>query len=513
LKTRLAIGAGLMALATVLTSAMLLVGMARVADRLDAALAAERRLDHYAALSTQISTFIVVAAEMIQREQPPAVRASRIEGVAETISGSFTALRAGLDRDMAATRGLDAQSRRGTQSLLIARMEAQFQSAVAGLTTEASNPASLRAWLDTFASGVEPLLAESVNEEKRLRTEILTGIADLRRRLTLGALAMAALALALSAGFFFGLIRPQFRRLDALRAAARQIGAGHFDVSLETNKRDEIGQLSSETRRMATALASRAEEVAQDRAALNETIRARTADLSAANTRLERIDEDRRRFFADISHELRTPLTVILMEAQIGRQGGPDPKAAFSTIETRALRLSRRIDDLLRIARSETGQLALDLEPLDLSTLAREAVSETRAEAASAGMTLSCEAPEGLQIRGDRNWLRQVIASLIRNAIRHARAGKTVSITAETGPTGTALHITDQGPGIPPEAQSTVFDRFSQGSANPQGFGLGLALVRWVVEEQGGTISVESPVTTDPAQGTKITIRFPHRSD
>ncbi|WP_335947314.1 MULTISPECIES: sensor histidine kinase [Salipiger] len=517
LKARLGLAAGLLTLTTLLTAAMVVLGMAQVSDRLDSALAAERRLEEYAALSTQVSTFIVVAAEVIQRGQPPEVRAERTDTIAANMRRTFTRLRAGLDAEVtsAESLGLDAQTRRATLSLSIARMEARFAQAHDGLISATDDRDRLRAYLDTFASGFEPLLAEAVNEEKRLRREILTGIDSLRQRLTSVALAMGLAALLLCAAVYLGLVRPQFRRLDALRAAAQRIRGEDFAIRLPDDRQDEIGQLYAETNRMAEALATRAETVAQDRARLNQIIDERTEALRAANMRLERTDEDRRRFFADISHELRTPLTVILMEAQLGRQGAPDPQAAFATIETRATRLNRRIDDLLRIARSETGQLGLDTAPVDLGALVQDAIAETAAELSNAGMTLA--APDALPevtVEGDRNWLRQVIVGLIRNAIRHARSGGALRL--EVTHDGTVA-VTDNGPGIAPEDQARIFDRFAQGSGGTaQGFGLGLALARWVVEQQGGTIAVTSPLPREialgDAPGTKISVRLPAAS-
>ncbi|WP_237220290.1 sensor histidine kinase [Salipiger sp. CCB-MM3] len=516
LKARLGIGAGILGLATLITALIIVAGMGRVSDRLQEALAAERRLEDYAALSTQVSTYILVAAELIQSDQPADTRAARTAQVVQTLQGTFARLRGGLDAEVAAAKGLDAQSRRATLSLALARMEAQLNTAQAGLLSKDASRAQLRAHLDGFASAVEPLLAEAVNEERRLRREILSGIDALRHRLTLAAAIMAGVALLLTAGFYLFLLRPQFRRLDALQGAARRIGQEDFSVSLPGTRQDEIGRLYTETNRMAQALAARASTVARDRARLEETIASRTEALRAANARLERTDEDRRRFFADISHELRTPLTVILMEAQLGRRGAPQPEEAFATIENRATRLGRRIDDLLRIARSETGQLALDPAPVDLAQLTTEAIAETTAELANAGMELQRPDPATapLMVIADRNWLRQVISGLIRNAIRHARDGGLLRLELQAQGTTAELRVIDNGPGIPPAAQALVFDRFAQsGGQSAQGFGLGLPLARWVIEQQGGEITLQSPLPRDtalgPAPGTQLALQLP----
>ena len=170
--------------------------------------------------------------------------------------------------------------------------------------------------------------------------------------------------------------------------------------------------------------------------------------------------------------------------------------------EARAARLNRRIDDLLRIARSETGQLALDTEGVDLAELLSEVQGETAAELSNAGMELTLDVPDGLSVSADRNWLRQVIVGLVRNAIRHARAGGALQLAAREREGEAEIIVTDNGPGIPPEDQSRLFDRFTQGGGeNAQGFGLGLALARWVIEAQGGTIAILSPLPRTEALG------------
>lgn len=501
---------------TLLTALILYVGMARVGDRLDAALASDTRMARYAVLSTQVATFLVIATEAVQTGISPDIRTDRILSVTDRIEDTFRLLQADVKDTVILARemGIDEQSRYGTQSLGLARMEAQMQRVRLALLQDTNERERLRTFLDIFSSGFDPLLNQAVNTERRFRSEILAGIKLLRQRLAQIALGISGLTVVMVAGFYLFLIHPLFHRLDGLRAAALQIGQEDFSIILPTTSKDEIGQLYFETNRMAAALAARQGEVQAEWSRLNETISQRTEELRAANATLEDVDENRRRFFADVSHELRTPLTVILMEAQIGRMGSPDPKASFATIQARAERLNRRIDDLLRVARSDSGQLALEKSQLDLTQITAEVIEEIQGEIDNAGMTLTTDRVPALPVNGDPNWLRQVLVSLIRNAIRHARKGHVVHLSFELSDDMAELAVTDNGPGIATEDQARIFERFAQaGPANAQGFGLGLALARWVIEAQNGTITVTSPLPRDAAlgnaPGTKIAIRLP----
>ena len=504
LRSKLALGAALLCLTTLTVAALSVWATDRMSRRLDAALSAEARVARYAELSTEVSSFIVIAAETVQSGLPAADRAARLDTLAASIAGTFARLRADLGAAVEAARalGLDEASRRATQSLGIARMEAQFDATLRAFTTGDAAPERLRGTLDAFATGFDPLLNGVVAEEIRARTVLLDGIDALRRQLTLGALALSGLAVLAALAFYAGLVRPQFRRIDMVVEAARRIGQEDFAVTLPDTRPDEIGRLMEETARAAAALRARRDAVDAEWRRLSDTVAARTADLRAANDRLARVDGDRRRFFADISHELRTPLTVIAMEAEIGRAAGGDTAAAFATIQSRAAGLNRRIDDLLRIARSDTGRLALEDTALDLAAAARSALEETGAILANAGLTVAAVPDGPLPCRGDPNWLRQVIATLIANAARHAKGGRLLALDGAADAGTVRLAVIDNGPGLPAEAD--VFDRFAQGAGpgRGQGFGIGLALARWVVEAHGGTLTLTSPVPPGRALGT-----------
>ncbi|MGR3582242.1 MAG: sensor histidine kinase, partial [Sagittula sp.] len=168
---------------------------------------------------------------------------------------------------------------------------------------------------------------------------------------------------------------------------------------------------------------------------------------------------------------------------------------------------------LARAAGPEAELLLLATRPASRGrdvggALLRAVVEEVEAECRSAGMTLDTQAREGT-VLADPNWLRQVLAGLVRNAIRHAREGGRVRIVAQGG----VAAVIDNGPGIPAEAQMRVFERFGQGRKDSAGFGLGLALAKWVIEAQGGEISVTSPVPEaerlGDGPGTKVSVRLP----
>ncbi|MEL6294038.1 MAG: HAMP domain-containing sensor histidine kinase [Pseudomonadota bacterium] len=514
MQSKLGFGAALLGIGTCATVMILWFGMQAVSDRLEAALQAEERVARYSVLSRQTASFLVVATEAIQTGLSRDDRMTRVAPIVSQMDSTFDSLHDDVRNavESAATLGVDTQSRYATQSLGLARMEALLASALTGLNADSRDQNHLRAHIDTFSSAFDPLLSQAVNTEIRFRSEALAGINALRLRLTRIALVIAGLTVVAVVLFYFRLIRPQFRRLTQLRLAALQIGQADFAVALPNSGRDEIGQLYSETNRMAQALQARQDDIEAEWKRLNETIEERTEALRSANTTLAEIDKNRRRFFADVSHELRTPLTVILMEAQIGLKETDNP--AFATIESRAARLNRRIDDLLRVARSDNGQMVLDTRDVGLAEILDAVDAEIRAEADSAGMTLSISSDIDTDLSCDPNWIRQVLASLARNAFRHARSGGQLAINATSSQGKVTLTVTDNGPGIAAEDQERVFQRFGQGGSDKaQGFGVGLALARWVIESHGGQITLTSPVPRPVAlgdgPGTQIDVTLP----
>jgi len=343
---------------------------------------ADQRLEGYSALSSQISSLALVSYEPVGEDDISSARADRIDALVATIEATFKSIGSNLEQEVgrAETLGLNEQSRRATRSLNLARMEATFNALVGRLRNTSATPDRIATDLTIFSSQFQPLLASAIQEEQRIQDSAYKQIANIRLWLTLAAVAVTALTFLTFLWFYFGLIRPQLARLDRLSVAARAIASENFDQRLPETKRDEIGDLFVEVNKMA-------DQLGQDRAQLNDTIAQQTEALRRANDKLTGIDKNRRRFFADISHEMRTPLTVILMEAELAQKETPSAET-FPAIISRARLLSRRIDDLLRISKSESGILSIERQPFDLAQAVREAVEEQQRRADRLGFSL-----------------------------------------------------------------------------------------------------------------------------
>jgi len=219
-----------------------------------------------------------------------------------------------------------------------------------------------------------------------------------------------------------------------------------------------------------------------------------------ARRHAEEADRLKDEFLATLSHELRTPLTSILGWASMIRNGeveGANAERAIETIERNARSQARLIDDLLDVSRIITGNLRLELDPLNLAPIVEAAVDALRPTADAKGIGLRMEfAPVSCLVRGDANRLRQVIWNLLSNAIKFTPKRGKVTITLDCVESFARLSVRDTGEGISAEFLPYVFDRFRQAegsiSRKQGGLGLGLAVVRHLVELHGGNVSANS---------------------
>jgi PAS domain S-box-containing protein len=219
-----------------------------------------------------------------------------------------------------------------------------------------------------------------------------------------------------------------------------------------------------------------------------------------ARKHAEEADRLKDEFLATLSHELRTPLTSILGWASMIRNNeveGTNAVRAIETIERNARSQARLIDDLLDVSRIITGNLRLDLHPLNLGPIVDAALDALRPTADVKGIMLQTHfAPEQCLVKGDPNRLRQVIWNLLSNAIKFTARGGSVSVDLNCVDSTARLKVVDTGDGISAEFLPYVFDRFRQAegsiSRKQGGLGLGLAVARHLVELHGGTITAES---------------------
>jgi len=230
----------------------------------------------------------------------------------------------------------------------------------------------------------------------------------------------------------------------------------------------------------------RARRVSEQRA--NEALAARQASEEASRLKDE--------FLATVSHELRTPLNAVLGWLHLLRSGKLDAATASRGLESieRNVKLQAQLTgDLLDISKALTGKLHLESRPVSLADAARQAVLAATPAAQARGVLVTAHIPDGtVPILGDATRLRQIAWHLLMNGVKFTPRGGHVTLLLEERPPSAVLTVSDSGPGIDPAFLPRVFDRFTQADPSPTrtagGLGVGLALVRDLVELHGGTV-------------------------
>jgi signal transduction histidine kinase len=325
-----------------------------------------------------------------------------------------------------------------------------------------------------------------------------TGQMD-RLLLTLGFGNIATLAIALAGGYW--LADRAMRPVRTITRAAREISETDLSHRLNLGTKDELGELAD--------------------------------TFDGMLTRLQAAFSRQRQFTADASHELRTPLTIINLEtgrALAARRTRQEYERALRVIQSENELMTRLVNNLLTLSRMDAGQAVFNFEELDLSDIALEVVERLIPLAERSGVDLTTGELLELKISADRQYLGQMIANLIENAIKYAD-GAEPRVRVRTGlqrdaldaPKGVGwISIEDNGPGIAPEHLPHIFDRFYQvdrarshnaldlENAQPNGqatagSGLGLSIVQQIAEAHGGHVGVESELN----QGSKFIVKLP----
>lgn len=309
------------------------------------------------------------------------------------------------------------------------------------------------------------------------RTAVEDGLAGLRMALFAG----FPLALAVAAGGGWWLARRALAPVGDMAARARAITAERLAERLPVrDPHDEFGQLAGV--------------------------------FNATFTRLQQSFEQLRRFTADASHELRTPLTVLRSVGEVGLQKNRDAagyREVISSMLEETERLTRLVETLLTLSRFESGHAPLHFEQVDIGALVCNVVECLRVLAEEKEQTLDVESEAALYARADRTLLHHAVMNLIDNAIKYTPPGGQIRVTVRRAQQQIWIEVIDTGPGIPAVHHAKVFERFYRVDAGRTremgGVGLGLAIARWIVEQNNGVIEIVS----ESGQGATFRIRLP----
>jgi signal transduction histidine kinase len=272
----------------------------------------------------------------------------------------------------------------------------------------------------------------------------------------------AVLALAMVQLLAHGMTFP----LREMVAAARAMARGDYSLRVTATSRDEVGELARAFNTMATELAE--------------------------------VDRMRRDLVANVAHELRTPIGALRAKLEnVVDDVEPFERSTLEAMLRQIERLGTLVEQLLELSKLESGAVPLERSNFMAATLLEHVVEEwrTHAEIRDVRLETSVE-PRSLVLNGDEERLRQVIANLVANAIRHSPRGGRVLLRASRRNGLTRLEVADEGPGIAPGEAERVFERFYRSdqarSSKEGGSGLGLSIARWIVDLHGGTIRAES---------------------
>jgi signal transduction histidine kinase len=243
-----------------------------------------------------------------------------------------------------------------------------------------------------------------------------------------------------------------------------------------------------------------------------EELDALAHDLAVARDQALAADRTKTAFLAGMSHELRTPLTAILGYAELLADDLDDPSwlADLGRITTAGTHLLRLVDEVLDLARVESGEVALAMEAFPVGPLLEEVADSVRLRAAAGGKEIAVEVVDDLCLWGDRQRVLQVMLNLVVNAVKYAVPGR-VLVGVERGVEGRwALFVEDEGPGLTPQQQVRIFHAFRQLHDVSDGVGLGLAISRRLAEAMGGDLTVAS--TPDGGSRFRLWLDAPEAS-
>jgi signal transduction histidine kinase/ActR/RegA family two-component response regulator len=251
--------------------------------------------------------------------------------------------------------------------------------------------------------------------------------------------------------------------------------------------------------------------------AAREQAEATAERLAASEAALQRANQAKDDFLATLSHELRTPMTSIMGWAQMLADGILDRETARTGIEAigkSAKVQAQLIDDLLDVSRITAGKMRIEHQPVELAPVVAAAIETVRPAAETKGVSVTSDVAADISVNGDAHRLQQVVWNLLTNAVKFTSEGGEVFVSARAEGREATIEVRDTGQGIEPEFMPHLFERFRQADSSStrshMGLGLGLAIVRHLVELHGGTIAAES---RGAGKGSTFRVRLPLLAD
>ncbi|TJZ89867.1 HAMP domain-containing protein [Paracoccus gahaiensis] len=365
-------------------------------------------------------------------------------------------------------------------------------------------------------------LVEGTTVRERAEVEdALASSARLSERAVDLAIGLIVVVAVLGIGNIVIMNRTILRPVSALYAGAEAVGRGDLTHRIDTPSSDELGNLSRRFNQMTAQIRAQRDSLIEAKSTLTQQVDERTRELrdrsealAASNDRLRAVDASRANFFADISHELRTPLTILRGQAEMAlRNRAADAgtlQGALTDIVQKTDQIGRLIDDLLFLARSESGSIMVNRTRVVLQDIVGDVLLDGRTMTMKPGVRIHPSQPEDpVEVQGDPDRLRQAVLIALDNALRLAPEDTTVILELAQTAGHAQIRVRDQGPGFTGDELGSAFTRFY--SARPsrprsgRGLGLGLSIAKWIVDQHDGTIRIDSA----PGCGAVVEITMP----
>lgn len=301
--------------------------------------------------------------------------------------------------------------------------------------------------------------------------------------------------------------------IKSLTAAASRLEARDFSVRATPVSSDEIGDLTRTFNNMVRSIEQHERDLRELNQTLEARVQGRTEELEQANRRLQELNHLKTSLVSSASHELRTPITAMAVHLSnlldgVGGSITPHQSETLQIIQENTERLRRMVDDLLDLSRLQGRRAPFNPTPVRLDRIIHDTLLPFLQDRTQKKLSLHVDISQSLDsVWGDSDRLRQVFANLINNAIKFSPPGGNISVIAEGSDVGVTVCVADSGCGIPPEEMGRIFLPFYRctNGARARGAGLGLSIVKELVDLHGGSVRVESTV----GRGSRFFVDLP----